>query len=106
MVLLLAFGLRFAWLLYARPTVVSDFGEYLDSARTLREHRRFGYPEPNAYQLPGYPVLLATLMVVWERVAWLSLWSVVISTAVCWLLYLLTMRLGMSRRLALGAALI
>src|SRR5687767_1353975 len=68
LVLLVAFGLRFAWLLYARPHVVSDFGEYLESARTLREHGRFGFPEPNAYRLPAYPILLAALMVVSERV--------------------------------------
>ena len=105
-VLAIGFSVRFAWLLYARPAPVSDFGEYLRSAHTLLDHGRFGYPEPNAYRLPLLPIVLAGLMLVSERVAWLSLWSVFLSTAICWLVYLLALRLRMLRRTAICAALI
>ena len=104
--LAVGFSVRFAWLLYARPAPVSDFGEYLRSAHTLLDHGRFGYPEPNAYRLPLLPVVFAGLLLVSERVAWLSLWSVLLSTAICWLVYLLALRLRMLRRTAICAALI
>ena len=106
LIVALAFVLRLAWFLYSRPIVLSDFRQYLESAQVLRQHGQYGYPTPTAHRLPLYPVLLAGLLLVSSRVAWLSLWSVLLSTAICPLLYVVGRRVGLSLRAALIAALI
>src|SRR6478672_7311227 len=84
---------RLAWFAYTRPNVVSDYREYLEAARVLRRHARYGYPTPTAHRLPLYPILLAALLLVSSDVAWLSLWSVLLSTAICPLLYVVGRRI-------------
>ena len=105
-ILVVAFVLRLAWLLWARPVPSSDFAQYLDNARDLIMYGSYGYPEPTAYRLPLYPLMLAGLLLIWDAIAWLSLWSVLLSTVTCLLVYLVASRLGASKAVGLGAALI
>ena len=92
-VLVAAFALRLAWLLYARPVPISDFREYLQLAQSILDHGRFGFPEPNSTRLPAYPALLALASLISRSVAWLSLLNVVLDTAICGLAALLTREL-------------
>lgn len=92
-----AFIVRLAWLLYAQPVPISDFQQYLDAARNLVEHGQYGYPEPTAYRLPFYPVVLAGLSLISSSVGWLSLCSVVLSASMCVLVYASSRRVEVPR---------
>jgi hypothetical protein len=90
--------LRLAWLAYARPVPVSDFWAYKILAEGLLEHHQFGYPEPTANRLPGYPAFLALSMLVDRGDFWLSFCNVLASSTLIALVYLLALRLSRGSR--------
>lgn len=105
-VLAVAFVLRVAWLLYARPEPISDFNDYRTLARDMLDHGQFGYPEPTSFFLPGHPTFLAFLMLFSRSALWLGFGMVALSTAACGLLYLVARRIfddGLRPLLAAGA---
>lgn len=104
LILLLALSLRLAWLSFAEPLPISDFREYLELARGIADHAQYGYPEPTAYRLPFFPAILALILLVRDSVFWLSAFNVILSTAICFLIYRVTRRVSASRETALVAA--
>jgi 4-amino-4-deoxy-L-arabinose transferase-like glycosyltransferase len=104
---LVAFGLRLAWLLASQPEPVSDFLTYRRLAFGLLEHGQLGYPVSTAGRLPGYPVFLAMFAAISENDVWLGVGSVLLSTALVPLTHVLMQRLGAAPRVALlGTALV
>ena len=104
MILGLGFLLRLGWLMYARPVPVSDFAGYYSLAENLLDHGFFGFSEPSAYRLPGYPFFLAMMMLISRGVLWLSFTNVLLSTALIALIYAITWRLIPNQKVALIAA--
>lgn len=80
--------LRVGWLAYARPAPLWDFQDYRSLAGDILDHQQFGYPDPTAQRAPGYPFFLACLMAISRSTFWLSLANVLLSAAICWLVYL------------------
>ncbi len=105
-IVLIAFGLRLAWMLHAQPEPVSDYQVHVRLAENLLDEGYFGVDGPSALWLPGYPVLLAGLMLVSRSTVWTSLAMVVLSTLACFLVYLLGRRLTGREDVALVAALV
>ena len=110
LILLLALGLRLGWALYARPVPLSDYLEYRNLAAAILDHGAYGYPQPTAFRLPAYPLLLALFMLVGRSDLWLSLVNVLLSTAMCLAAAALARRLfpgraGVGRLAALACAL-
>ena len=91
---------------YAQPVPVSDFAGYKLLAEMLLDQRQFGYPEPSAYRLPGYPFFLAVMMLVSRSLAWLELVNVLLSTALVVLVYFLAKNVTANKAVALISALL
>lgn len=89
-VIVVGFGLRVAWMLYARPEPVSDYQVYFALAETLLDNGFFGLDASSALWLPGYPSFLAFAMLISREVLWLSFVNVVLSTLACLLVYMVT----------------
>lgn len=104
LVILLALALRLAWWAYAQPIPISDFREYLELAKDLLRYGQYGYPEPTAYRLPFFPVTLALILGATRTEAVLSIYTVMLSTAVCFLVYCVVLRLTASSKKALVAS--
>lgn len=104
LVVLVAAGLRWWWLDYARPQPVSDFAGYLDTATNLVDRGFLGLHAPSAWRLPAFPAFLALGMAVSRDVAWLSAWTAVLSVAQVVLTYRLAWLVFGLRSAALLAA--
>ncbi len=104
LILVLAFAVRLAWLLYAQPVPVSDFNDYRTLAEGILDHQQFGYPEPTSFFLPMHPTFVAALMLVSRADLWLGFGMVMVSTASCLLVYLVARRVFTSKRPSLVAA--
>ena len=98
------FVIRVGWLLHAHPQPVSDFQVYQQLAINLLDKGFFGIDAPDAVNLPGFPSLLAGLILLSRSVWFLSFAMVVLSTTACLLVYLLGLRLTGRRQVALVAA--
>lgn len=98
------FVLRFGWLLLTQPEPVSDFAEYLALASGLADHGQLGYPEPSAYRLPLYPVLLSLFMLVSKNVFFLGLVNVLLSAGSVLLVHRLALRLFRQETIATVSA--
>jgi 4-amino-4-deoxy-L-arabinose transferase-like glycosyltransferase len=97
---------RLAWLIVIRPQPVSDY-EYIHRfADGLFDHHQYGYPVLDSGRMPGYPMLLAALMVVSRSVFWLSAASAVFSTLLVPATASLARALGLSPATAVAAAFI
>src|SRR5262245_65139209 len=105
-ILAVALLLRLGWMQYAQTIPVSDFEDYRTLAESLRDHHQFGYPVLTAWRLPGYPLFLAGLMLISRSIAWLSFWSVVLSTVNCALVCCLAYVLFERKDVAVGAGLV
>lgn len=103
-ILLGAFIVRFAWLLVAQPTPVSDWHAYRQLAADLIDHRQFGYPERNTFHMPAHPFHLALWSLVSRSELWLGFSSVVLSTVSVGLIYAVGLRVLARRQTALIAA--
>ncbi|MFZ2095392.1 MAG: hypothetical protein WAV05_02025 [Anaerolineales bacterium] len=88
-ILILALLLRVAWLIYAQPIPISDFGEYRLLASNLIMYHQFGYPIPTAYRLPGYPIFLALFLLVNNSNLWLGFINVLLSLLIVYFVYIL-----------------
>jgi hypothetical protein len=99
-----AFLLRLAWLVYARPYPVSDFGAYYNLAGSIVQHGRFGFPEPNDTRTPGYPLVLAAARLFSSSHLWLGAVNVALSTTVVPLVGMLTWQFFRRRDVAFAAA--
>lgn len=104
LIIFIAFLLRLAWLFYAKPTPVSDFAVYKELASNLLAYHQYGYPEPTAYRLPGYPIFLALSMLVSPSDIWLSLVNVLMSTAQVYLIFCLAVQLSGNRGIGITAS--
>ena len=103
-ILVTGFVLRLAWLLYAQPIPVADFADYYNVAAGIIDHGQFGYPQPSAIRLPGWPAVMAVLMLASRSVMWLSMANIVLSMAACGLVYVLALQLTRRPPAALLAA--
>ena len=103
-VMAVGFVVRVAWLLHAQPQPVSDYQVYQQLAINLLDKGFLGIDGPDAVNLPGFPSLLAGLMLLSRSVWFLSFAMVVMSTTACLLVYLLGLRLTGRRQVALVAA--
>jgi hypothetical protein len=70
MVVNLAMGL--VWMIRVQPSPFSDYLAYYKLAGHLLDHQQFGWPEPTARRLPGYPAFLAIPMLISRSVMWLG----------------------------------
>ena len=104
LVVLVAFIVRLVWFAFARPEPVSDFLFYRLMGASLLDDHMFGIGQPTAVFLPGYPLVLAVLMLVSRSTVWLSFWMILLSTVAVWQIYLLANRLTGRRDVALVAA--
>lgn len=102
------FGLlaRVGWWAYARPVPVSDFEYYRRLGLELLVHHQLGYPRPSAVRVPGYPALLAALMLVSRSTDWLALANVALSALLILVVYRLARVLTGDERVARLAALV
>jgi len=82
-ILSLGLFLRVGWLFYSRPSPVSDFIEYKTLAENLWDEHYFGYEEPTALRMPGFPFFLAGCMVVSRSDLWLGFMNVLLSVILC-----------------------
>jgi 4-amino-4-deoxy-L-arabinose transferase-like glycosyltransferase len=105
-ILLLALILRIAWLFYAHPVPVSDFGEYKQLASDLITYHQFGFPSPTAYRLPGYPIFLAIFMQVSSSNIWLGFVNVLLSVILVYFIFILANQLAAKPKVALSAGFI
>lgn len=96
--------MRLTWLLIARPMPVSDFNDYRTLALGIVDHAQFGYPEPTSFFLPVHPAFLAIFAVFSRADVWLSMSTVLVSTASVLLIYLAATKVVGSERGALVAA--
>lgn len=103
-VLGVGFALRLGWLLYARPTPVSDWYAYRQLAADLIDHHQFGYPERTSFFLPMHPFHLALWSLVSRSAVWLGFSSVALSTTSIGLIYALGVRMYGRRAPAVIAA--
>ena len=103
-ILLVALALRVAWLIHAHPDPVSDYWVYRRMGENILDRGFIGVDGPSALLLPGYPLLLAGLMLVSRSVPWLSMVMVLLSTATCLMIYLVARRLTGREKVALVAA--
>lgn len=96
-----AFAVRLAWLLYARPVPVTDFEVHRGMAVSLAD--TFSYP-PTADRLPVYIVFLGGAALISSSALWLGFVNVMLSTATCLGVYFLGREVFAERRPALVAA--
>ena len=82
-ILAVGFFLRAGWLFYSRPAPVSDFRQYKMLAENLWDKHYFGYEEPTALRMPGFPLFLAGGMVVSRSDVWLGFMNVLVSVILC-----------------------
>ncbi|MBT3294530.1 MAG: phospholipid carrier-dependent glycosyltransferase [Verrucomicrobia bacterium] len=104
--LLLSLSLRLGWWGYTRPVPVSDFKEFAILAQDLLEHGQFGYPDPTAYRLPGYPLFLAAMMFVGIPAPWLAVTSILLSAATTYVIHRFALALTQDSQLAITAGVI
>lgn len=100
LMVVVAFAVRLAWLLYARPVPVTDFEVHRDMAVSLAN--TLSYP-PTADRLPVYIVVLAGAALVSSSELWLGFVNVLLSTATCLAIYFLGREVFAQRRPALVA---
>jgi len=98
--------IRIIWMVYAAPVPTSDFETYRQLAEGILSQHQFGYPQPTAYRLPGYPFFLAIFMAINRSLTWLSFVNVVLSTALVALTYAITSRLTGNPKIARIASLV
>ncbi|MCP4707537.1 MAG: hypothetical protein GY869_02840 [Planctomycetes bacterium] len=82
-ILMVALFLRVGWLFYSRPAPVSDFMQYKILAENLWDKHFFGYEEPTALRMPGFPLFLAGCMLVSRSDLWLGFMNVLVSVLLC-----------------------
>lgn len=99
-IILIALLLRVAWLFYAKPIPVSDFGEYRLLASNLITYHQFGYPTQTAYRLPGYPIFLAIFLLINSSNIWLGFINVLLSLLIVYFIFILGTQL--TRNLNIG----
>jgi len=90
-----AFCLRVAWVLFARPEPLSDFAQYRDLGLALFEQGQYGYPTPTAYRPIAAPALVA--LIAWSQLPFpLTFWllNAAVSAAVAPGVFALAARLG------------
>jgi len=102
----LGLGLRVLWWWYAQPDPVSDFEYTRRLAETVMTHHQYGFPGSAGGRVPAYPLFLAALMTISRSVAWLSLASVVLASALVPLMARFAASLGLGRSASLGVALV
>ena len=105
-IFLLALILRSAWMFYAQPEPVSDFEDYRKLAEGLLDQHQYGYPVPTAVRTPGFPLVLAGMMLVSRSPMWLSAANVILSSVTCILVYFATRNLFRRSDIAVFASLI
>jgi len=105
-ILIIGFLLRLLWWAYAEPVPISDYEEYRILAHGLLYNGSFGIQNPSAWRLPGYPFFLASMMLISNSIAWLSLTNVVLSTALIYIVYKTALQLTSEKFLSICAALI
>lgn len=60
-VFVLALALRSGWVFLIANESYSDWKTYSERAADIVIHGRYGYPEPTAMNMPGYPLFLAAI---------------------------------------------
>jgi 4-amino-4-deoxy-L-arabinose transferase-like glycosyltransferase len=103
-VFLLSLSLGLAWLAEARTQPFSDYQQYLQLAEGVLDHHQFGYPEPSAERLPGYPIFLAMLLSLSRSVVWLSICNVLLAALLAVVVFYLTLALTAGNMKAAGIA--
>jgi len=106
LIIILGFVFRILWMIYSRPSPVSDFEGYRRLAEGLLRYHQFGVPKPTAYRLPVYPMFLAFTMLFSESVLWLSFVNVILSTLLIYVGYELVRRLTLDLETSLFASLL
>jgi len=80
---------------------------YMEWARGILDHGRFGVEAPTAYTVPGYSAFLALLMAASRSVVWLQAANLGLAVLTAWLLAMVAGRLFPdSRRAPVAAALV
>jgi 4-amino-4-deoxy-L-arabinose transferase-like glycosyltransferase len=90
-----------------RPlTPFSDYLVYHDLAAGLVSQHQFGYPDPTANRLPGYPALLSIFMAVSRSGTWLNVCNVLLHGVLTVLVFFFATRLTGTRAIGIIAALL
>jgi 4-amino-4-deoxy-L-arabinose transferase-like glycosyltransferase len=92
------------WLLHMKPiTPFSDYLVYHDLAAGLISQHQFGYPDPTANRLPGYPALLSLFMAVSRSGTWLNICNVLLQGLLTVLVFFFAARLTEKRSIGIIA---
>lgn len=91
MVVNLAMG--FVWMIRVRPEPFSDYLAYYKLAGHLLDHRQFGWPDPTARRLPGYPAFLTIPMLISRSVGWLGFVNLLLGALLIPVVYKLVLAL-------------
>jgi hypothetical protein len=83
-----------AWMIRTQPHPFSDYYAYFKLAGGILDEHQFGYPLPTARRLPGYPALLAVLMLVSRSFLWLGTCNLLLNAALLPIVHRLTMSLS------------
>lgn len=95
------------WMARTQPQPFSDYYVYYKFAAGMLDEHQFGYPSPTARRLPGYPALLAVLMLISRSYVWLAICNLVLNTALLPIVHRLTLSMfSGNRRLALVTAIL
>ena len=97
---------RLAWLVVIQPQPVSDYEYIRRFAEGLLDHHQYGYPVLDSGRMPGYPIVLAALMIVSRSVFFLSAASAVFSTLLVPVTAAFARGLRLSSRAVVAAAFI
>jgi 4-amino-4-deoxy-L-arabinose transferase-like glycosyltransferase len=100
-----SFAMGLAWMVHSRGHPFSDYRSYFNLAQNILDHQQFGWPEPTARRLPGYPGFLSIPMLVSRSFLWLGFFNLLLNSMLVPVVYhlVMAMKIG-TRKTALIAA--